>query len=161
MNEQTPPNPPLLPVYEKPGHLVRRLHQIAVALFMEETKAFGLTPVQYAALTAAEFNPGIDQGALARMIAYDRATIGEVLRRLERKGLILRGDGRDRRSKSVYATEAGKQLRAEMEVPIRASQTALMAPLSEGEQFIFLYLLQKMVGLNNHLSRAPLKIVEE
>lgn len=152
---------PPLPIYDNPGHLARRLHQIAVSIFLEETREFGLTPVQYSALTAAEFNPGIDQRALARLIAYDRSTIGDVLQRLEKKGLLRRGDGRDRRSKGVFPTEAGSRLRAEMEAAIRASQKALLSPLSEGEQFIFMYLLQKLVRLNNSLSRAPLRIVEE
>jgi len=35
-------------VYTAPGYLFRRMQQIAVAIFMEECKAFDLTPVQYA-----------------------------------------------------------------------------------------------------------------
>src|SRR5580693_7916546 len=37
---------------DKPGHLIRRLQQIALALFLNETKAFGITPVQYSAMIA-------------------------------------------------------------------------------------------------------------
>src|SRR5882724_10320385 len=39
-------------IYDQPGHLIRRLQQIAVALFMAETKEFDITPIQYAALLA-------------------------------------------------------------------------------------------------------------
>src|ERR1700722_20277307 len=39
-------------VYTAPGYLFRRMQQIAVAIFIEECKAFDLTPVQYAALIA-------------------------------------------------------------------------------------------------------------
>ena len=35
-----------------PGHLVRRMQQIAVAIFLQETEASGITPVQFAALQA-------------------------------------------------------------------------------------------------------------
>ena len=37
---------------EMPGHLIRRLQQIASALFLDQAKAFDFTPVQYAALVA-------------------------------------------------------------------------------------------------------------
>ena len=32
--------------YEMPGHLIRRAHQISIALFTEECAAFDLTSVQ-------------------------------------------------------------------------------------------------------------------
>ena len=38
---------------ELPGHYIRRLQQIAVGLFMEETQALNVTPIQYAALHTA------------------------------------------------------------------------------------------------------------
>ena len=44
-------------IYEKPGHLIRRLQQIALALFMDETRTFEITPVQYSALVAIDINP--------------------------------------------------------------------------------------------------------
>jgi len=49
-------------LYSKPGHLIRRAQQIAVAIFMEECANFDLTPVQYAALVAIRENPGTDAG---------------------------------------------------------------------------------------------------
>ncbi|HEV3161923.1 MAG TPA: hypothetical protein VGZ89_18345, partial [Xanthobacteraceae bacterium] len=57
---------------EMPGHLIRRLHQISFALFLDQARAFGVTPVQYAALVAINSNPGIDQTALCNIIAFDR-----------------------------------------------------------------------------------------
>jgi hypothetical protein len=39
---------------EQPGYYIRRLQQIAVAIFLEETQAQGITPVQYAALFAVQ-----------------------------------------------------------------------------------------------------------
>ncbi|MBV8282783.1 MAG: MarR family transcriptional regulator, partial [Candidatus Eremiobacteraeota bacterium] len=92
-------------IYEKPGHLIRRLHQISLALFMDEAKEFEITPVQYSALLAIEIHPGIDQTALCNIIAFDRSTIGEVVGRLERKNLIKRTTGaNDRRTKLLYIT---------------------------------------------------------
>ena len=73
-----------------PGYHIRRLQQIAVAVFMEETEEFGVTPVQYAALSAVLRQPGIDQRTLARNIGFDTSTIGSVIDRLEARGLMLR-----------------------------------------------------------------------
>ena len=42
------------PIYGRPGHLVRRLQQIAVSIFMSETGGFNMTPVQYSALLAVD-----------------------------------------------------------------------------------------------------------
>ena len=42
---------------DMPGHLIRRLQQIASALFLEQAKAFDFTPVQYAALVAIKKIP--------------------------------------------------------------------------------------------------------
>src|SRR5260370_34658875 len=96
---------------EMPGHLIRRLQQICFALFLNEAKAFDVTPVQYAALVAINDHPGIDQTALCNMIAFDRSTIGGVVGRLQRKKLINRINGaHDRRTKSLYITPAGRRL---------------------------------------------------
>ena len=75
-----------------PGHLIRRLHQISTNIFMLRVKEAGcdLTPVQFAAMQALKASPDIDQAQIASLIAYDRATIGGVLKRLEKKGYIKR-----------------------------------------------------------------------
>ena len=74
----------------RPGFLIRRLHQIHLALFAEECGAFGVTPVQYSILTVAAAQPGLDQAALAIEVGVDRTTMADVLARLERRGLIRR-----------------------------------------------------------------------
>ena len=74
-------------VYTAPGYLFRRMQQIAVAIFIEECRAYDLTPVQYAALVAIRTHPGIDATRLSAVIAFDRSTLGSVIERLEAKQL--------------------------------------------------------------------------
>ena len=81
-------------VYTAPGYLFRRMQQIAVAIFVEECRAFDLTPVQYAALIAIHTHPGIDATRLSAVIAFDRSTLGNVIERLEAKKLIERKPSR-------------------------------------------------------------------
>src|SRR3569832_987651 len=95
-------------VYTAPGYQFRRMQQIAVALFVEECRAFDLTPVQYAALIAIHTHPGIDATRLSAVIAFDRSTLGNVIERLETKTLIERKPAReDKRVKLLYLTKAG------------------------------------------------------
>lgn len=95
------------------GHLIRRLHQHAAHVFQLRTKEAGLdlTPVQFAAMDAVATTPGIDQASIAAQIAYDRATIGGVIDRLEQKGWIKRTiSNRDRRAREVTLTPTGRDI---------------------------------------------------
>lgn len=145
-------------IYGKPGHLIRRLQQIAVAIFMAETKPFHITPVQYAALLAIKLHRGIDQTALVNIIAFDRSTIGDVLNRLQEKKLIKRMPGvLDRRSKVLDITPAGRKLLDEIEKAVISAQESILAPLSAREKVQFMRLMSKLVNINNSHSRAPVR----
>lgn len=149
-------------VHDKPGHLIRRLQQIAVALFMTETKDYDVTPVQYAALLAVSLHPGIDQTALVNIIAFDRSTIGGVVGRLVAKRLVKRTKGeRDGRTKMLKVTPAGEQLLSEIEPRVRAAQRHILAPLTPSERTEFTKMLRKLVHLNNEHSRVPRRPKEE
>jgi DNA-binding MarR family transcriptional regulator len=146
-------------LYEKPGHLIRRLQQISLALFMDETKGFDVTPVQYAAILAIHMHPGIDQTALCNIVAIDRSTIGDVVGRLERKKLIKRIAGaEDRRTKVLTLTAAGRKLLEDIEPAVQATQKRILEPLDARERKLMVGMLEKLVHLNNAHSRAPLKI---
>jgi len=97
------------------GHLIRRLHQQSMQVFQTQTQAagFDLTSVQFAALDAIAQQPDIDQASLAATICFDRATIGGVIDRLERKGLVQRVvSAQDRRARLLHLTPEGEQLLA-------------------------------------------------
>jgi MarR family transcriptional regulator, lower aerobic nicotinate degradation pathway regulator len=141
---------------EMPGHLIRRLHQISFALFLDQARAFGVTPVQYAALVAINSNPGIDQTALCNIIAFDRTTIGGVVGRLQRKKLITRVNGaHDRRTKALHTTAAGRRLIRDIEPAVQATQRLILKPLDARERGAFKQMLKHLVHLNNAHSRAP------
>lgn len=146
----------LFPLEDLPGHYIRRLQQIAVAIFMDEAQAWGITPVQYAALNTVARRPGIDQGTLARAIGFDTSTTGGVVDRLERQGLVVRQfSPQDRRVRLLSATPAGRELLAQVAPAVLRVQERLLTPLSERERAQFLKTLRKLVEANNELSRAP------
>jgi DNA-binding MarR family transcriptional regulator len=152
----------LKPLYSKPGHLIRRLQQIAVAIFMEETAEFDLTPVQYAALIAVREHPDIDVTRLSSLIAFDRSTLGNVVKRLEAmRWLERRGGQPDRRIKRLRVTAAGRQLLNAIEPAVQRAQTRMLAPIPKGEQKRLVEQLKQLVEINNVHSRAPMRSLEE
>ncbi len=139
-----------------PGHYIRRLQQIAVAIFLEETDKFAITPVQYAALHAVSDAPDIDQRTLAATIGFDTSTIGGVIDRLQARGLIQRHPSpTDRRVRRLRLTEAGASLLTSIVPLVDSAQERILAPLPEHERAQFLTSLRKLVLANNTLSRAP------
>ena len=151
----------MLEIYEMPGHLVRRLNQASVSVFMDETgkKGFDLTPVQYAALSAIEAKPGLDQATLASRIAYDRVTIGGVVDRLVQKELVRRETNpSDRRARNLFVTEKGRQALVEIRPIVNDVQTILLEGLDADERKEFVRLLQKACEAVNDRSRAPLRV---
>jgi DNA-binding MarR family transcriptional regulator len=145
-------------VYTAPGYLFRRMQQIAVALFVEECRAFDLTPVQYAALIAIHTHPGIDATRLSAVIAFDRSTLGNVIERLEAKKLIERkSSGGDKRVKLLYLTKAGATLLRDIKPSVDRAQARMLQPLKAADRRILLALLTQLVDLNNESSRVPLR----
>ena len=145
-------------VYTAPGYLFRRMQQIAVALFIEECKAFELTPVQYAALIAIHTHPGIDATRLSAVIAFDRSTLGSVIERLVAKKLIDRKpSGEDKRVKLLYLTKAGAAILREIMPSVEKAQARILQPLKPSDRKVLLSLLTQLVELNNDSSRVPLR----
>lgn len=133
-------------LHETPGHLIRRLQQIAVATFQKEVKAFqaDLTPVQYAALRTIADRDGLDQATLAEAIAYDRVTIGGVVARLLAKGLIERRiSSADRRARVLSVTGNGRALLRSIAPSVEQAQLLILDPLGEAERIELMRLLRK------------------
>src|SRR3954470_13870028 len=145
-------------VYAKPGYLFRRMQQIAVAIFVEECRAYELTPVQYAALVAIRTHPGIDATRLSAVIAFDRSTLGNVIERLEAKHLIERKPSReDKRVKLLYLTKAGAALLQDIMPSVDRAQARMLQPLKPADRKTLLALLTQLVDLNNESPRVPLR----
>jgi DNA-binding MarR family transcriptional regulator len=129
-----------------PGHLIRRLHQVQVALFAQAAGDIDLPPVQFAALAYAQAHPLTDQASLARAIAYDPVTIGGVLTRLEFKAWIERVPSpTDKRARLVRATPAGEHVLAQMHQRVEKAQTELLQPFNAQQKVLFMDLLQTLL----------------
>ncbi len=130
-----------------PGHLIRRAHQISVAIFNEHLAAADVTPVQFAILKALLDTPGVDQITLAKHVAFDPATSGSVIGRLENKGWVERcADDVDRRRKLLVLTPQGLQALQGMQTAVAAVQAEILSPLAPQEQAHLMRLLNQLVA---------------
>jgi len=153
---KTPPAVPTVDLQSLPGHHIRRLNQIAVAIFLQETEAHAITPVQYAALQAVADAPGADQRTVARAIGLDTSTLAGVLDRLEARGLLQRGASRDdRRVRMLTLTPAGADLLRALVPDMLRAQQRMLEPLPPPQRAEFMRMLQALVAANNGWSRAP------
>ncbi|MGO4328518.1 MarR family winged helix-turn-helix transcriptional regulator [Cupriavidus sp. 2TAF22] len=147
-------------LWARPGFLVRRLHQIHVAMFFEECKSASITPVQYAILTVLSVLPGLDQTALGQEVGFDRTTTADVVRRLEERGLLERKDNpADRRTRHVHLTKEGQAVVASLRADMERAQERMLAPLRPAQRKVFMELLSTLVEANNDYSRTVLRIL--
>jgi len=139
----------LWPLGQRPGFLVRRLHQIHVALFQEKCAAFEITPLQYSLLSALAVRGTADQTTLAFDVALDRTTTTGALKRLQIRGFIRRAVQRDdRRARACKLTTAGAALLGKMESAARAAHRDTLASLGKSDQKRFIALMQQIVAAN-------------
>ncbi|MEO3388712.1 MarR family transcriptional regulator [Mesorhizobium sp. CAU 1741] len=136
-------------LHKTPNYLFWCLHKTSMSVVTEELERAGtdITPVQYAALIGVQSYPGIDQGSLAQIIGYDRATIGGVIDRLEKKGLVDRRiHEQDRRARVLFLAPAGEELLPRLEDKVAEAQTRILAPLPEHERDRFLSMVAKLLS---------------
>ena len=140
------------------GPLIRRNHQIGLAIFAEKFKDYDITPLQYSILLTLQDVREIDQASLAQAVALDRNTCSNILARLEKAQRISRRvDPDNRRTKLVSISRAGRKLMGGLEKPMASVQKKILDPLSPPERKLFIDLLVKLADSNNELSRAPFK----
>jgi DNA-binding MarR family transcriptional regulator len=145
-------------LYARPGFMLRRAHQIAVSLFLEETGVLGITTTQYGVMVLLRARPGIDQATLARMMGLDRSTTGLVVGKLEESGYVSRGsDGADRRRKTLKLSAAGANVLKRCSEPAAQASKRILAPFNATEKKQFLALLERMVTTYNGVVRTPLE----
>ena len=125
-------------IWDRPGYLVRRLHQIHVAMFSARVADGQVTPVQFGLLSILIRRPGIDQATLGAELGLDPANVAEILRRLEDRSLLTRVvDPQNRRRK--------------------LSQQQLLSPLNPSDRQVFMALLGRLVEGNNDSGRTSLR----
>lgn len=140
--------PPAHPVYrleDQVGHILRRAHQRATAVFQSTIGDASITPTQFAALVKLHDNGEVSQNHLGRLTAMDPATIQGVIRRLQERRLIAgRPDLKDRRRTLLSLTPEGRALILRLVENGFKVSASVLAPLNSAEQDLFLSLLRRL-----------------
>jgi DNA-binding MarR family transcriptional regulator len=132
-------------LYRRPAFLIRRVHQVAIALFDEECAPFGVTNTQHGLLQAIQVNPGMDVIGAARAVGVDRTTANVAVTNLERRGWIERAiNPDDRRSHQIRITAAGTRLLRDTASALERAQRRLLSELSAAEVRAFVGLMEKI-----------------
>ncbi|MGB9082804.1 MAG: MarR family transcriptional regulator [Desulfuromonadaceae bacterium] len=93
------------------GFLLSKAYQHAWAILREEIEAYDLTPPQFALLCFLWQQDGLTQAELSEKGQIDRSTLGGLIDRLERNGLLERRQHpQDRRAYRIYLTEQGNNM---------------------------------------------------
>lgn len=151
----TPPSVDAL--YRRPGFMLRRAHQIAVSLFMEQPDADGTTTTQYGVLVILRACEGLDQIGLSKKVGLDRSTTGLVIKKLEEEGHVVRvEDPEDLRRKVLVLTARGERKLESLRSVAAQSQEKALSVFSPKEAEQFLKLLSKFVDHFNGITRAPI-----
>ncbi|RJP71637.1 MAG: MarR family transcriptional regulator [Comamonadaceae bacterium] len=147
---------PLHNLYQRPGFLLRRTHQISAAVFESACATVGLTPAQYGVLTVLASEPGLDQTRLARALAFDKVTVMRVLKGLEERGLLERRiSEHSRRQMAVALTPAGEKLLQRARAPAERAYQRLLSPLTPPQREQLIVLLQLLTDGLADEARAP------
>jgi MarR family transcriptional regulator, lower aerobic nicotinate degradation pathway regulator len=127
------------------GHVLRRAHQRASAIFMARFAELRLTPTQFAALVKIGDEGEVSQNQLGRLTAVDPATMKGLLDRLRTRSLIAcKPDPTDRRRTLWRLTESGAHTLARALPAGLETTEETLAPLNDAERRAFLALLARL-----------------
>jgi DNA-binding MarR family transcriptional regulator len=116
------------------GFLLAKAYQRAWAVMKEEIDPYDLTPPQFALLSFLWQQDGLTQAELSEKGQIDRSTIGGLIDRLERNGLLERRQHpQDRRAYRIYLTEQGKEMENTLSACAERSLQRITAGMSEPE----------------------------
>ena len=120
-----------------------------------------LRPSDTTALLLVRERPGCDQTMLGRALAANRSVGMKVASRLETRGLLTRGEGRDRRSKGLYITAEGERALADLLLRHERAEAVIGTYLTDAERDLLLLLLAKVQqGINDEEVRLTSPFME-
>lgn len=97
------------------GFLLAKAHQRGWAMFSEQIASYDLTPPQFSLLAFLWQQDGLTQTELSELSQIDRTTMGGLIDRMQRNGLLeRRTHPQDRRAYQIYLTDRGQDLQPEL-----------------------------------------------
>lgn len=127
-------------------HLLHRAGQCADEIFAVSVGQAGLTPRQFAVMTAIANSEEPSQTTLVERTGIDRSTMADIVRRLTSRGLVQRRrTRRDARRYAVRLTDKGEGALRLAEPAARSTDEKLLAALPPTQRDMFLRSLSRIV----------------
>jgi DNA-binding MarR family transcriptional regulator len=131
---------------QSPTHLVHRVAQCAAEIFGPQAKDHDLTPRQVAVLTTVAHNEGLSQTGIVERTGIDRSTLADIVRRLQRKGLLQRRRlEKDTRTYAVKLTDEGRRVLRTTELLAKSVDEQILAALPAKDRLTFIAALQAII----------------
>ncbi|GFO57154.1 MarR family transcriptional regulator [Geomonas sp. Red276] len=145
MSANKPQQTQRIVIGESVGFLLAKAYQRACLVFKEEFEGYDLTPQQFGLLGFLWQEDGLTQTELSARSQIDRTTMGGLIDRLEKEGLVARfSHPEDRRAYQICLTEVGKALQSQLTPLALRVQERVVEKLEPGEVEILKNLLEKM-----------------
>jgi DNA-binding MarR family transcriptional regulator len=126
---------------------VKRLELALRAEMDRLVRRFGVTTLQYTALSVLNLNPGLSSAQLARRSFVSAQAANELVAALERKNLIQRRpDSANRRILKVYLTEPGRTVLRACDELVNEMEARMLLNLTDADQRALRYGLELCVA---------------
>ncbi|AUH01957.1 MarR family transcriptional regulator [Prodigiosinella confusarubida] len=127
-----------------PFHLMRQLFQEHTSLWQKLLPE--LTKQQYVVLCVVAEQPGIEQMDLIDAALSTKATLAEMLKRMEKKGLLVRHQrDDDKRRRFIFLTDEGLQVLQRARPVANDIDAAFLSRISANQRDDLVCLLQAML----------------
>jgi len=127
-------------------HLLHRAGQCADEMFALSVGQVGLTPRQFAVMTAIANSAEPSQTTLVDRTGIDRSTMADIVRRLTSRGLVQRRrTRRDARRYAVRLTDKGENALKQAEPAARSTDEQILSALAPTQRDAFLRSLARIV----------------
>lgn len=116
------------------GFLLSKAYQRAWAIMRAELETYDLTPPQFGLLAFLWQQDGLTQAELSEKGQIDRTTVGGLVDRLEKIGLVERRQHpKDRRAYMIHLTDRGREMESPLSACAERALTIFTKRLNEQE----------------------------
>jgi DNA-binding MarR family transcriptional regulator len=130
-----------------PIHLLHRASQVVEDVFSTEMQRDRLTPRQLAVLTTVAQNEGLSQTGIVERTGIDRSTLADIVRRMQRKGLLQRRRTKeDLRAYAVKLTDTGRNVLGTTEPLAKRIDRRVLDALPANRREEFITALASIIG---------------
>lgn len=120
---------------DRPGYLVKQVQQLLRQECDTRLRAIELSMAQYAVLLALDEHPDVSSAELARLCFVTRQSLRDVLRGLEKAGLVSVADHPSTgRSRPVSLTPAGQERLGSADTVVSAVEEQMLHGLPDIER---------------------------